>query len=109
MKCTVSRLVSLPPRWLKVLAQGHAVHIFHNDILQIIVHRNIVYLDDVGVVQQRDGLGFILKAAHKVRVVGVLLPEHLHRHHSTGGHRAVVAQHNRLVHVGHAAGADEFL
>ena len=60
-------------------------------------------------VEQRNGLGFVLEPAHKLRVVGVLLPEHLHRHHSTGGHRAVAAQHNRLVHVGHAAGADEFL
>ena len=94
---------------VEVFPQGHTVHIFHDDILQLVVDRNVVYLDDVGVVEQRNGLGFVLKPAHKLRVVGVLLPEHLHRHHSTGGHRAVAAQHNRLVHVGHAAGADEFL
>ncbi len=76
---------------VEVLPQGHAVHIFHHDILQIIVDRNVVYLDDVGVVEQRDGLGFVLEAAHKLRVVHVLLPEHLDRHHSTGGHRPAAA------------------
>ena len=92
---------------VKVLAQCHAVHIFHHDILQIIIHRYIVHFYDVWVVQQRDGLGFIFKAAHKVRVVHILLPQHLYRHHGTGRHRAVVPQHDRLVDVCHAAGTDQ--
>ena len=92
---------------VQVLAQCHAVHIFHHDILQIIIHRYIVHFYDVGVVQQRDGLGFIFKAAHKVRVVHILLPQHLYRHHGTGRHRAVVPQHDRLVDVCHAAGTDQ--
>ena len=94
---------------VEVLAQGHAVHIFHHDILQIIVHRNIIYLDDVRVVQQRDGLGFIFKAAHKIRVMHILLPQHLDRHHCPGGNRAVLTKHDRLVDVRHAAGADQLL
>ena len=94
---------------VEVLAQGHAVHILHNDILQMVVDRNVVHLDDVGVVQQRDGLGLILEAAHKVRVVHIFLPQHLDSHHSAGGHRAVLSPHDRLIHIGHTTGADQLL
>ena len=37
---------------VEILPQGHAVHIFHNDILQIVVDRDIVHLNDIGVIQQ---------------------------------------------------------
>ena len=94
---------------IEVLAQGHAVHILHDDILQVIVHRDIVHLDDVRVIQQRNGLGFVLEAAHKVRVVHELPPQHFDCHHRPGRHRAVVAPHDSLVDVRHAAGADQFL
>ena len=50
---------------VQILAQGHAVHIFHDDILQMVAHRDIIHLDDVGVVEQRDGLGLVLETAHK--------------------------------------------
>ena len=59
---------------VEVLPQGHAVHILHDDILQMVVDRNIVHLDDIRVVQQGDGLGFVFKAAHKIRVVHIFLP-----------------------------------
>ena len=94
---------------VEVLPQGHAVHILHDDILQMVIDRNIVHLDDIRVVQQRDGLGFVFKAAHKIRVVHILPPQHLDGHHSPGGHRAVLSPHDRLIHVGHAAGADQLL
>ena len=94
---------------VEVLPQGHAVHIFHNNILQMVVDRDIVHLNDIGVIQQRDGLGFVFKAAHKIRVVHILPPQHLDGHHSPGGHRAVLSPHDCLIHVGHAAGADQLL
>ena len=37
---------------VEILPQGHAVHIFHNNILQMVVDRDIVHLNDIGVIQQ---------------------------------------------------------
>ena len=93
---------------VQVLPQGHAVHVFHDDILQIVVDRHVIDLDDVGMVQQRDRLGFVFEAADQIRVVRVFLPQHLYRHHRAHRHRTVVSQHHCLVDVCHAAGADEF-
>ena len=92
---------------VEVLPQGHAVHIFHHDILQMVADRNVIHLDDVRVVEQRNGLGFIFEAPHQIRIVHTLLPEHLDGHHGALRHRAVVSQHDRLVDVGHAAGTDQ--
>ena len=94
---------------VEVLPQGHAIHILHDDILQMVVDRNIVHLNDIGVIQQRDGLGLVFKAAHKIRVVHILLPQHLNGHHSPGWHGAVLAPHDCFIYIGHAAGADQLL
>ena len=91
---------------VQILAQGHAVHIFHDDILQMVAHRDIIHLDDIGVVEQRDGLGLVLETAHKVGVVHELLPQHLNGHDRALRHRTA-RPHNGLVDIGHAAGADE--
>ena len=57
-------------------------------------------------VEQRDGLGLVLEAAHKVGVVHELLPQHLDGHDRALRHRPP-RPHNGFVDIGHAAGADE--
>ena len=91
---------------VEVLPQRHAVHVFHHDILQLLADRDIVHLDNVGVIEQRDGLGFVLEAADEVGVVHELLPQHLDGYDRALRHRPA-RPHDRLVDVGHAAGADQ--
>ena len=86
---------------VEVLPQGHAVHILHDDILQIIVHRDIVHLDDVRVIQQRDGLGFVLEAADQLFVIKKLFFQHL------DGDLVAGADIAAFINIGHAANADQ--
>ena len=72
---------------LEVFFQRDAVDILHHDILQLVGDRNVVDLDDIGMVEDRDGLGFFL--------------EHLDRNGVVGAHIAA------FIHVGHAAHADQ--
>ena len=92
---------------VEVLPQGHAVHILHHDILEVVADRDVVDLYDVGVVEQRNGFGFVLEPPHQIRVVHQFLPQHLDGHFGSRRNRAVLRHDHRLVDIGHAAGPDQ--
>ena len=84
-----------------VFLQGDAVDVLHHDELEPVGDRDVVDLDDVGVVQNGDGLGFVLEAPHQFGVLAELLPQNLHRHHSVG------LEVSSFIDVGHAAHAHQ--
>ena len=85
----------------QILFEGDAVDVFHHDILQLVGHRDIVHLDDVGMIQDRDGLRFIFETADQLLVVKEFFLEDLHRNGVAGAH--VTA----FVDIGHAAHAEQ--
>ena len=80
--------------------ERHAVHIFHHDKACAILLAHIVDIDQVFMRNGRSGFGLLLKAAHKLRVLAVLIAQHLDGDRSTG------AEIIGLVDDGHAALAD---
>ena len=85
----------------EVFLQRDAVHIFHNDVLELVRHRHIVHLDDVGMVQNGDGLGLVFETAHQFLVVQKLFFQNLDSHRVAG--LGILTP----VDVGHAAHADQ--
>ena len=88
---------------LDILLERDPVEIFHDDIVEIVVEGHVVDLDNISVVQNRDGAGFIFKAHAKLLVGQKFLLEHL------DGDRAAVLHVDRAVDNGHAAHADHAL
>ena len=97
------------PALVQVLAQGHAVHIFHYDVLQLVCDRYIVHFYDIGVIQKRNSLGLVLEPAHQIRVVHQLRAQHLDRYDGALGHRAAGSHCHCFIDIGHTAGADHLL
>ena len=85
----------------EVFLQRDAVHVFHDDVLELVRHRHIVHLDDVGMVQNGDGLGLVFKTAHQLLVVQKFFFQNLDSHRVAG--LGILAP----VDVGHAAHADQ--
>ena len=83
----------------EVLLQGDAVHIFHNDVLQLIGDRYIVDLDDVGMAEDGDGLRFVFEAADQLLIVEKFFLQNL------DGDLVACFQIGAAVHIGHAANA----
>ena len=86
-----------------VLLQGDAVDVFHHDVLELVGDRHIEHLHDARVVQNGDGLGFILEPVDQLRILQKFLPQDLHRDHT------LVFQVHTFINVGHAAHAHQFL
>ena len=70
---------------------------FHHDIPRIAVAPDIVHTDDVRVLKAGGVLGFALEAAQELRVLRVLIAQHLHGHHT------IEDGIPPTVHYGHAA------
>ena len=90
-----------PAALFEIFFQRDPVDIFHDDILQLVRDRNIIYLDNIRVVQDRDCLGLVLEAAHQFFVVKEFFFQNLH------GDCIVGANIPALVHIGHAAHPDQ--
>ena len=86
---------------LQVFFQRNAVNIFHHDVLQLICYRDIIHLDNVGMVQNRDSLGFVLEAADQLFVIKKLFFQHL------DGDLVAGADIAAFINIGHAANADQ--
>ena len=86
---------------LEVFFQGDAVDILHHDILQLVGHRNIVHLDDVGMIQDGDGLAFVLETADQFLIAQEFFFQDLDRDLVAG------ADVPAFVDVGHAAHTDQ--
>ena len=89
------------PAALHVLLQGNAVDQLHDDILPVRVGGYVVDRHDVGVAQLGDRLGFVVEPAAEVGVVRQIAFQYF------DGHKAVQPVAPCLIHVGHAAGADQ--
>ncbi len=96
----------LPPQHLllvDILLEGDAVNILHDDRLHPLGKNDVINLYNIGMGEDGNGLGLVLKHAGELLVGHVLLPEYLDRHH------LVVHDILSLVHVGHTADADHLL
>ena len=91
------------PFLLDILLQGDAVDVLHDDVLDLVPETHVVHPHDVGVGQQGDGLGLVAETPEEIAVVGELLLQDL------DGHPPVAHPVVSLVHVGHAAHADELV
>ncbi len=89
------------PAALHVLLQGNAVDQLHDDIFPVRVGGHVVDRHDVGVAQLGDRLGFVVEPAAEVGVVRQIAFQYF------DGHKAVQPVAPCLIHVGHAAGADQ--
>ena len=89
------------PHLLDVLLQGDAGDVLHDDDRVLAVQKDVVDLDDVGVVQGVDGLGLVADPPQGFGVAGVFVPEHLN------GHRAVFGGIEAVVDVGHSPHPNE--
>ena len=88
---------------LDILLQGDAVDKLHDDVLDLVAKADIVHLDNVGVVEPRDGLGLIAETAQEIAVVGKFFLQNL------DGHPAALHAVVGLVDIGHAAHADKLV
>ena len=88
---------------LDILLQGDAVDKLHDDVLDLVAKADIVHLDNVGVVEHRDGLGLIAETAQEIAVVGKFFLQNL------DGHPAALHAVVGLVDIGHAAHADKLV
>ena len=86
---------------VQVLLEGDAVDVLHHDVLQPLAKAHVQHLDDVGVVEDGDGLRLVAEATHELVVGQKLIPQDLYRH------GAIVDIVIRLVDVGHTAHADQ--
>ena len=84
-----------------VVLQGDAVDVFHHNRLDAVGEDDVIHLDDIRVIQQRDGAGLVAETAHKFVVVHIFFPQNLDRHRPRFHH--VI----RLVDVCHSAHADQ--
>ena len=84
---------------LEVFLQGDAVHIFHDDVLQLIGDRYIVDLDDVGMAEDGDGLRFVFEASDQLLIVEKFFLQHL------DGNLVAGLEIGAAVNVGHTANA----
>ena len=84
---------------LEVFLQGDAVHIFHDDVLQLVGDRYIVDLDDVGMAEDRDGLRFVFEASDQLFIVEKFFLQNL------DGDLVACFQIGAAVDIGHAANA----
>ena len=82
------------------LVEGFAFHIFHDHEIEAVVGGDVVYDDDVGMVERGCGLGFLDEPLLALRVGQLLVGEDL------DGHDAVEMGVLRLVDGAHAAFAD---
>ena len=88
---------------LKIFLQRDTVHIFHHDILQTVGNRYIVYLDDIGMIQNGNRLRLVFEAANQFLVIQKFFFQYLHRDGISG------LFIDTAVHIGHAADTDQTL
>ena len=69
---------------LEVFLQRDAVDIFHDDILHLVRDRDVVHLDNVGMVKDRDRFGLIFEASDQLFIIEKFLFQHLDRHRVAG-------------------------
>ena len=67
----------------------------------MICYRDIIHLDNVGMVQNRDSFGFVLEAADQLFVIKKLFFQHL------DGDLVAGAASRAFINIGHAANADQ--
>ena len=70
--------------------------------MTIAILADVVYSDDIGVLQAGRGVCFLAKAAQEIGIAGEALMQHLHRY-KTAEHQIL-----RLVDHRHTAAADAF-
>ena len=80
--------------------QAGAVHVLHDDEMEVVVLVDVVGVNDVGVVHGGDGTGLPVEAFQRRRVGRLGGGQHLDRH--PAAHELVLAQK----HAAHAAGAE---
>ena len=86
-----------------VLLEGNAVDVFHHDVLELVGDRHVEHLHNARMIQNGDGLGFILEPVDQLRVFQKFFPQDLYCHHT------LVFQVHTFINVGHAAHAHQFL
>ena len=91
------------PLLIDILLERDAVEILHDDIIQIVVERNVKHLDDVFMIQNGDGARLVFKAHAKLLVGQEFLLEHLDGNGCAGLHV------DGTVDDGHAAHPDDTL
>ncbi len=88
---------------VEVFLQGNAVDILFDDILDSVAEAHVVDLDDVGVGEDCDRLGFVAEAAEELLVSGKFILQDF------DGHRPVVDGIVGTVHHRHSSDADDFM
>ena len=86
---------------LEIFFEGDAIDILHDNVLKLIGDGDIINLDNIGMVQNGNGLGLIFEAANQLLIVQKLFLEDLDRDGIAGSD--VLA----LIYIGHAAHADQ--
>ena len=54
---------------LEVLLQRDAVHVLHDDVLQLVGDRDVIDPDNIRVVEDGDGLGLVFEAANQLLII----------------------------------------